>query len=147
MVNIFQSDGVPGPCPQRGYTCTIEIKGFQSSNLFDDRIVTYTLGQNQSVKIPPGVDRAISYLPLNTIAFILVRGPNTLPPEDCEYFKISRALALEYSVIVLAFEHVSQSDSRRLFALLFAHFERLNCDFHSETLGPCSWCAGRCVIR
>lgn len=100
--------------PSLGYTCTIHVSGLHNGVVFDQRYVTYILGQYQSSRLPQGVDRAARYLSLDAVARVCLRGQCSLTPEDYDYFKIPRDSFIEYFVHMSAFEHVSRTGWRML---------------------------------
>ncbi|VDD76918.1 unnamed protein product [Mesocestoides corti] len=90
--------------PKPGVTCEIHIKGFCDGQLFDERDISYTVGDFEEAGIPEGLDRALTYMNKDGKARVRVLGCNSFSETEYAQHGLPKDSPLEYEVTVMSCE-------------------------------------------
>ncbi|VDN11931.1 unnamed protein product [Dibothriocephalus latus] len=112
-------------CPEAGATVELHLKGLHDGKVFDDREVSYCVGDYSEVGIPRGVDSAVRKMRAEGKSIVRVSKQNSLGEEQCAKFGIPPGSSLEYEVTLKSFEKVKSIQSLSSFSEQMEHARKI----------------------
>lgn len=90
--------------PRPGSLCEIHALGYCVGKVFDDRDVSYVIGDFEEVGLPEGLDRALCYMSEGEEARIRICEPMTFSSSECTKRGIQKDSILYYLVKIKSCE-------------------------------------------